>query len=66
MAKKKNEQVYDLDELFQEDKKELSEQYKVRFRNLSGWVKLAVIGGFLSLLLNGGAFLYGFMIGLGG
>ena len=37
---------------------------ETRFNNLSGWLKWAVIGGWISLVVNGLAFLIGFREGL--
>jgi hypothetical protein len=36
----------------------------VNFKDLSVWLKLAAIGGLISLVLNGGFFIAGFFEGL--
>jgi len=36
----------------------------VCYKDLSGWLKVAIIGGWISLVINGIAFIIGFMEGL--
>jgi len=37
---------------------------KVQFKHLSKWLQVAIIGGYVSLIINGIYFAWGFLLGL--
>jgi len=43
---------------------EVKTMEKIRYKDLSGWLKLAIVGGWATILVYGMSFLIGFVIGL--
>ena len=40
------------------------EQKQIKFKDLSIWLKFAIVGGWIALILDGMAFAFGFLIGI--